>query len=375
MATKKVSVVNPRKAGRSVTDENVKARIDEQHEKKLEVIRQFRAEHEKNEEIEKSLQKMQLLSFEPVDYEYLLEAEPWVEPPRTSYEHIKVEAVQRVEVMYKDRLMLYACIFAASFLLYLLFSRPLALAFFLAAGFFLVYQISRTLKQKQTDLINALEEAQQEIYEKQKEELKLIEEARKQHEFSQQLRQEEHQSIMEGKPETVGQMIKEKLEEFPLPVNFEATVEINGPLVNASIVLPDLSVIPKRRTRLLPTGYLEYDDKQDREVYKQYSDLVISLLLHVSVRIIEIAPTVSTVYTRGSNDDGELLLYLELQRNQLSKAGKRLVMSQLLKDSGMLYSVDIDYRLLPVEDSGPPQEWDESQPTYKIAVKVLKSSI
>jgi hypothetical protein len=371
MATKKVSLIPPRQGGRCATDENVKARMEERNDKRLEMIRQFRAEHEKNEETEKSLQKMQILSFEPVEYEYLLEAEPWVEPPPASYEHIKTEAVRRVEVMYKDKLILYACGFIASFVFYLLFSLPLALGLFFAVGLFLIYQVSHMLDRKQNDLISALDEAQQEIIEKQKEEMIAVEEARKQHEFSQQLSKEEHRAIMEGKPETVGQLIKVKLEELALPAKFNATAEINGSLVNISVVLPDLSAIPKRRTRMLPTGYIEYEDKHEREINRQYTDLAVSLLSHIGIRIIEIAPTISGVYLRGFNDNEDLLLYIEITRNRLSKPG-RLVLSEVLQDPATKFSSDIDYKLLPIENPGISKEWDASQPTYKIGIKSLK---
>lgn len=370
--TKKVSVLPPRKSGRSVTDEKLKARIDEQHEKKLKMIRQFRAEHEKNVEVEKSLKKMHLLSFEPVDYGYLLEVEPWVEPPLTSYEHLKSEAVQRVETLYKNRLMQYAGSFAASFFLYMIFSKVFAFVLFLAIGVFLVYQTSCTLKQKQDDLISALEEAQQEIYRRQEAEKKSIEEARKQYEFSQQLRQEEYQSIVEGKAEIVGKLLKEKLEESALPVNVTLTTEINGPMVNVSVLLPDLSVIPKRRTRLLQTGYIEYEEKEDREVYKQYRDLVTALLLHISVRTLEAVPTVCCIYIRGMNQDGELLMYMKITRELLEKEGNRIVMAQFLKNIEPLYSTDNNFKLVAVEEPGKPTEWDESQPIHEIAVKLPK---
>ncbi|MEL7656787.1 MAG: hypothetical protein AAGU75_12865, partial [Bacillota bacterium] len=143
---KKFSVLTPRKTGRAVTNERLKARLDEQYEKKLATIRQHRAEHEKNMALEKTLEDLKRLCFEPIDYEHLQETEPWSEPPPISYEYLKTEAVQRVEAVYQNRLRLYAVSFAASFVVYLIFSQLWAFAIFFAIGLFLVLQVSRTLK-------------------------------------------------------------------------------------------------------------------------------------------------------------------------------------------------------------------------------------
>lgn len=371
---KKVSVLPPRTSGRSVTDENLRARLDEQHEKKMELIRQFRAEHEKNEETEKNLKKMQMLSFEPADYEYLLEEEPWEEPQLTSFEYLKTEAIQRIELLYKNRLTMFAACFAGSFAFYLILPLMLAFICFLSLGLFLVYQTSQTLKQKQNDLISALEAAQEEILRRRQEEIQAIEEARKQHEFSQQLRREEYQSIMEGKAEVIGQLIKESLEKMAVPVVIKAAVDIAGPLVNISVTLPGLSVIPKRRTRMLPTGYLEYDNKQEREVNKQYMDLVTSLLLQICVRIFEIAPTVECIYARGSSEKDALLIHMRLAREAMDQQGNRLNPADMLNTADAVYSAGIDNKLLPLDDPGPPPEWETVESVYKVEINAREQN-
>ena len=371
---KKFSVLAPRKTGRAVTNERLKARMDEQYEKKLATIRQHRAEHERNMALEKNLEDLKRLCFDPIDYEYLQEAEPWSEPPPISYEYLKTEAVQRVEAVYQSRLRLYAVSFAASFVVYLIFSRLWAFAVFFAIGLFLVLQVSRTLKQKQEDLIKELDAAQQEIHRRQEQDRIMTEKARLEYEYSQQLRLEEYQSIMEGKPETVERLVREQLEKLVLPVNSEITAEINGPLIKTLVTLPDLSVIPRQRSRLLPTEYIEYEDKTEREINKQYMDLTIALLFHAGVQILEAVPTLECIYTRGVNKQGELLMCVTLPRDLFSSPGKQFLIEQAVKYTERLCVADSNFKLSTMEDPGEPPEWNLDQPSRKVTVKVLKQT-
>lgn len=371
---KKFSVLTPRKTGRAVTNERLKARLDEQYEKKLATIRQHRAEHEKNMALEKTLEDLKRLCFEPIDYEHLQETEPWSEPPPISYEYLKTEAVQRVEAVYQNRLRLYAVSFAVSFVVYLIFSQLWAFAIFFAIGLFLVLQVSRTLKQKQEDLIAELDVAQQEIYRRQEEDAIKTEKARLEYEYSQQLQQEEYQSIMEGKPETVESLVRGQLEKLVLPVNSAIAAEINGPLVKTLVTLPDLAAIPRKRSRLLPTEYIEYEDKTEREINKQYMDLAIALLFHAGVRMLEAVPTLECIYTRGVSAQGELLMCITLPRDLFSSPGKQFLTEQAVKYTDMQCVADGNFKLSIMEDPGEPPEWDLDQPTRKVAVKVLKQT-
>ena len=369
---KKFSVLTPRKIGRTVTNERLKARLDEQYEKKLAIIRQHRAEHERNMALEKNLERLKTLCFDPIDYEYLRQTEPWPEPPPISYEYLKTEAVQRVEALYQSQIRLYAVSFAASFMVYLIFPRIWAFAVFFAIGLFLLLRVSRTLKQKQEDLIEELSAAQQEIHRRQEEDRMMAEKARLEHEYSQQLRLEEYQSIMAGNPETVERLVREQLEKLVLPVNCEITAEINGPLIKTRVTLPDLSVIPRKRSRLLPTEYIEYEDKTEREINKQYMDLAIALLFHVGVQILAAVPTAACIYTRGVNKEGELLMCITLPRDFFSSPGKQFLTEQAVKYTDMLCAADNNFKLSTMEESGEPPAWEADQPSRKVTVNVRK---
>lgn len=371
---KKVSVLTPRKPGRTVTNERLKARMDEQYEKKLATIRQHRAEHEKNMALEKKLEDLKHCCFDPIDYEYLQETEPWSEPPPVSYAYLKTEAVQRVEAVYQSRLRFYAMSFAASFLVYFIFPRLWAFVVFFGIGLFLLLQVSRTLQQKQEMLIEALDAAQQEIHRRQEEDRMMAEKARREYEYSQQLRQEEYQSIMEGKPEKVESLVREQLEKLVLPVNSDITAEINGSWVKALVTLPDLSVIPRKRSRLLPTEYIEYEDKTEWEINKQYMDLAIALLFHVGVKILEAVPTIEGIYARGVNAQGELLMCITLPRDLFGSPGKQFLLAQMVKYAEMQCVTDSSYKLSAMDDPGEPPAWDANQPIRKVTVKVLKQS-
>jgi hypothetical protein len=371
---KKVLIIPPRKAGRSITDEKLKGQLEDKHLKKMEKIRHSQAEHKKHVELEESLRQLQLLQYEPVDYLPLLEETPWTEPPVTSYEFLKSEAIQRVENVYRERLMLYGGGFVAIFLFFLLMPRPIALVMFLANGVFLVFLTSKTLEQKQVDLIKALEEAQYEIYRRQEEDRNAHEEARKQHEFAERLRVGEVQAVLEGKVEAVAHILKEKLEGLKLPVYLEGQVEIGGPVLRISVLLPNPAVIPKQWSKLLNTGHIEYEDKQDRELAKEYAELVTGLLVHIGIKICETAPSISIVYIIGIGEMEQTLMHMKLSREMLKSMGNRPVISSLLKGADVVYFVDNQYTLLPVDAPGDPEEWEENQDIYKTKVKVLQKA-
>jgi ABC-type multidrug transport system fused ATPase/permease subunit len=370
---KKISIVPPRQVGRSITNEKIKAKLEEKHQKQMELIRQYRAEHEKNTSIEEELRQLQMLQYEPVDYLPLMEEEKWVAPPLSSFEHIKTDAVASVEALYQNRFVNHAIMFAASFLLFAILPRPMALTLFLVIGGYLVYTVSNVLKEKQAELILKLEEAQAEIARLEEEEQQAIEEARKQHEFNERLRIEDIKKVLTGNPQAIGRILSASFAKVGFPVAFEATFQIAEKAVRATVVLPDLSVIPKQRSRILTTGYIEYDAKVDWEIYRQYMEMLLGLLAHTSIMVLETAPSVDTVYISGVDEAGKTLIHARVTRELLEKAGRRPVISSLLKNAGVVYSTDPMHRLHPIDEQPWPEDWAEDQELETVTVRSHKS--
>jgi hypothetical protein len=265
----------------------------------------------------------------------------------------------------------YGISLVAALALFVVLSRAVALLLFMAAGLLLVYMVSQTFKAKQHDLILALEEAQQEIYRRQNKEQQEHEELRKQYEFNEGLRIAQIEAILEGKPGVYANLLKDKLEEMKSPVYVQVMLEVSGPTVNATLLAPDLNVIPKARTRLSGEGYIEYDEKSDREIRQQYFELITAVLVHISIEMFKVAPSIDTVYVRSSIDADTVLMHAKLTREMALTRGNG-ALADFIKHTDFVYSVDPQFKLLPVDDPGQPKVWSEGEEIYKATARIFK---
>jgi|GEM_PF-5124231 len=367
---KKVSIAQPRKTGRSTTDERVRARLEEQFQRKMEKVRLHLAEHQKNIQMEEGLHQLQYLKYEPVDYTPLLEKTPWEAPPLSCFAFLKSEAIQRVENFYRQKLKVYGISLGATLALFLVLPKGIALLLFMATGLLLVYMVSQTLKTKQQDLIQTLEEAQQEIYRRQKEEQQEHEELRKRHEFNEGLRIAKIEGILEGEPGVYANLLKEKLEEMKFPVYVQVLLEVSGPAVNATLLAPELNVIPKAWTRLSGEGYIEYDEKSDREVHQQYFDLMAAALVHSSLEIFRVAPSIDVIYVRAIDKDC-VLMHSKLTREMVENEGNG-VLADFIKQTDFIYAVDPQFRLLAIDEPKQAEAWNEGKEIFKATARIFK---
>lgn len=369
--TKKVSTSQPRRVGRSTADEKVRAKLEEQFQRRMDKVRQHLAEHQKYVETEEGLRQLQNLKYEPLDYLPLLEEIPWEEPPITSFAFLKVEAIKQVEDFYRQKLTLYGASFVASFALFLVLPRLLALALFLGAGLLLVHMVSTLLKDKQDALIQGLEEAQQEMERRQAEERSANDGLRIQHEFDERLRIERIEGILAGKADICSTLLKEQFQEMRLPVHADFTLELSGGVARIILSAPELKVIPKAYTKISGEGYLEYEEKTDKEIHKQYLELTTGLLAHIGIKVFELAPGITTVYVQSVFDKDKTLMHAKLTREMAEKAGNGSI-EDFIKGDSFTYSTDAGFRLLSIDGPEKPEEWPEGERVHKISAKIFR---
>ena len=270
---------------------------------KVEQAERVRLEHERNQAFENKLVAISNFSYEPIDYSPLLVRIPWVEREIPDFSYLIEEARIKAETSF-----FVPVVWRIGIMLLLVFTLIIsqAVVFWLAAilGVFMAISLYLTLERKRTTIEMAIAEAKLMVEQHYEMERLKIEAERLQHEESQNERISAVERLLAGDPDAIVARLNELLPKLTLPFIIEADIDIydNVPLVRIS--LPPKVVIPTQLSVLLPSGRISYNDKDPREINKQYIELCASLIIQIMSVIYASIPVFDKGYVCGITKDG-----------------------------------------------------------------------
>lgn len=327
---------------------------------RLEKIERWRKEFQHNKEVEEALAAVSRLDFSPQDYTAALERVPFKEPSIPSFDYLRDESRVATEKKYSTAIMSKIGILAL--LAISLFVVPDIIVFAVAGGLAALVSVWLyfTIQDRSKALIQALAEADEEIGRRTQLEIELIKEARVQHDQDEDERISAIERLLAGEPDAIVLRLYETLSQigFPFTVDIDIDMYSNIPLIK--IWLPAKSIIPGQICSLAPSGRINYEDKEVRQINKQYMELCSAVILRLIAFIYENIPAFDRGYANGMVRDtmeDSCVLSLSFDRQTIIDACRASTALAALQMTQVTFNSDHNLSFMPVE-AIYPAEWE-----------------
>lgn len=357
-------------------DNKPNERAEVRYFKGEEQFERWRKEFVQHQDYELKLTAVSKLSYNPVDLESLLVAKPFPELKLTDYSYLVDKAKTKAEAEYfypvAVRIAAIVCLLGV---LAILFS-PITLLLTAAFGVATAVSLHFTTKDKAEAIKNAELEALDEIARRNAKERLAYEEAKRQHEEQESSRIKLIQQLMDGEPTAVCSRVDEVLNQLKLPVVVEVEFNyyMNIPLVK--VYLPPKGVIPKQLCEILPTGRLQYQDKDNRVYNKQYFELCAAIILQITSTIMANIPAFQEIYAVGiakNEFSDDCILAVKIHRDKIDSINRAANAIAAIQAFEAVYECDTLLALYPIDMLYPP-EWEgiEKQQLKSLKVRIYK---
>lgn len=370
--------IQPDKAasGRGKDSNKSGERAEVRYFKGEEQFERWRREFIHNQDNELRLAAVSKLSYDPADYDTLLVREPFPELVLTDYSYLIDKAVTAAENSYNYPIGTRVAVIVSLFVILVIFFSPLML---LIAGALLgaaVVSLYFTKKDRENAIKAADLAARDEITQRNEKERLAYEEKKGQHEAKETARISLVQNLLTGEPSAVRARIDEVLNRLKLPVFVEVEVDFYADIPMLRIWLPSKAVIPKQTCEMLPSGRLQYEDKDTRVFNKQYFELCGAISLQIASVVLANIPSFQEAYVAGlvKNDQAdECIIAVKISKDDigiLNRSGNAIAALQSFK---AVYECDTALMLYPVEMLMPP-EWEgmDKQQLKGLKVRIFK---
>ncbi|MDF2569695.1 MAG: hypothetical protein K0R55_1299, partial [Sporomusa sp.] len=290
-----------------------------------EQFERWRKEFVQNQESELQLAAISKLSYEPADYEALLIREEFGELKLTDYSHLIDKARTKAEVKYVYPVAVrVAVLFGLLSVLALLFS-PVTLLITAALGTAAAVSLYFTIKQREEAIKKAGQEAWEEGAYRNNQEQVDYDEAKKKHEEQETSRITLVEKLLAGEPGAVRSRIDEALNQLKLPVAVDVDIDFHANIPLVKVWLPSKAVIPRQTCEMLPSGRIQYQDKDMRVLNKQYFELCAAIMLQIVSRILANIPSFQEAYTAGivkSEFSDDCVLAIKVPREKIESINR-----------------------------------------------------
>ncbi|VBB08693.1 Hypothetical protein LUCI_3971 [Lucifera butyrica] len=355
---------------------DVKQRIEERHLKQAEQLERWHSEQEHNQEIENQLAALSKFSYEAVDYEPFLVRTPWKEPPLTDYSYLVEEAQLKAESAYIMPLAVRTGLLLL--LLTIVVISGNAAAFWVAgtAGTALAVSLYLKVVERKKMIVTAVNEAQLQVKNKEEEERKKNEAAKKAHENTENERIAAINRLLNGELGAVILRLDEVLTNLRMPVLIEVDIDIHKEIPLLRIWLPAKMVIPRQRSTLLSSGRIQYEDKEIRKINQQYLELCSAVISRILAIVYGNIPSFDVGYVWGMIKDGpedECIVMGRFDRQAVIDACRAASGITALKALQAEFDYDQSLNFFP-QKARWPEEWGEAEHNMlrSLHVKIFK---
>lgn len=336
----------------------------------------WRKEFVQHQDYELKLASVSKLNYEPVDYQGLLVREAFPELKLTDYSHLVGIAKQKAEEKYfypvAARMAGIVCLLG---ILVILFS-PITLLITAALGVATGVSLHFTIKDRESAIKKAEENALEEIAKRNEQERQVYEERKRQHDEKEDARIGQTELLLSGEPSAVRSRLDEVLNRLKLPVVVEVDIDFYNNIPLVKVWLPAKGVIPKQTCEMLTSGRLQYQDKDTRVYSKQYFELCAGIILQIMSAIMANIPSFQEGYAAGivKNDlSDDCVLAVKIPREKIDTVGRASNAVAAIQAFDAVYECDTALVLYPVNMLYPP-EWEEvdKQSLKSLRVRIFK---
>ncbi|WP_371381465.1 hypothetical protein [Sporomusa aerivorans] len=357
-------------------EHNNSERAEVRYFKGEEQFERWRKEFVQHQDYELKLASVSKTTYEPVDYQSLLVREPFPELQLTDHSHLvgKARAITEAKFVYPvaARIAAIVCLLGV---LVILFS-PITLLITAALGVASAVSLYFKVKDREESVKKAEQAALDEIAERNNRERQAYEEKKREHEEKENSRIELAEQLTTGDPVAVRSRLDEALNRLKLPVIAEVDIEFhaNTPLIK--VWLPSKGVIPKQICELLPSGRLQYQDKDTRVFNKQYFELCAGIILQVAATILANIPSFAVIYAAGiakNEFSDDCVLTVKIPREKVDSLNRATNAVAAIQSFDGVYECDTSLALYPVEMLIPPEfEGVDKQILKNLRVRIFK---
>ena len=341
-----------------------------------EQFERWRKEFIQHQDSELKLAAVSKFSYEPADYELLLVKEPFAELVLTDHSYLIEKAVTRTQDSYIYPLGTRIAVIVSLFVILVIFFSPLVLLITAALGVAAAVSLYFTRKDRENAIKEAEQEAREEMARRNEQERLVYEEKKRQHELQETARLALIQQLLTGEPGAVRARIDEVLSHLKLPVVVEVDIDFFADIPLIKVWLPSKSVIPKQICEMLPSGRLQFQDKDSRVFNKQYFELCGAIILQVVSIILANIPSFQEAYAAGlvKNDlTDDCILAVKIPKEEIHTINRATSAIPALQAFEAIYECDTSLTIYPVEMLCPP-EWEEidKQQLKSLKVRIFK---
>lgn len=344
--------------------------------KEGEQTERWRKEFIQKKEYEVNLAAVSKLSYEEVDYAPFLESAEFPTLVLNNYDHLYGQAVRTIETKYFIPISIRIALFFGLGIFLIVFFSMTTLAVITILSGMLAASLFHTKKEKAQALKTANEMVAAEIRKRHEEEKSVYQEAKENYESAERERIESIKSLLEGRQSSIGARLLECFKLMTLPVLVEIDIEYYNNIPLAKVWLPSKAVIPQQTCEMLPSGRIQYKDKELRVFNKQYFELCTAIVMQVTLTILGNIPSFEYCYAWGlikGDDADECLIAVSSNKENAAYAGRVGSAFNALQLLETLYDADTNFMLRKVEPAMPPEWGDvEQKDIYSIRIKIFK---
>lgn len=357
-------------------DNNLNERVEVRYMKGEEQFERWRKEFVQHQDYELKLAAVSKVSYDPVDFESQMVRENFPDLVLTDYSHLVGKAKTKTEAKYvypvAARIAAIVCLLG---ILAVLFS-PVTLLITAALGAAVAVSLHFTIKDREEAIKKAEEEALEEITRRNEQERSAYEEAKRQHDEKENSRIAVIEQLMTGEPAAIRSKVDEVLNRLKLPVIVEVEIDfyMNIPLVK--VWLPSKGVIPKQTCELLPSGRLQFQDKDTRVFNKQFFELSAAIILQIASTIFANVPFFQELYAAGivkNEFSDDCVLTVKIPQEKIGTVNRASNAIAAMQAFDAVYECDTSLALYPV-DMLYPSEWQDmdKQLLKSLRVRIFK---
>lgn len=341
-----------------------------------EQFERWRREFIQYQDNELQLAAVSKFSYEPADYESLLVPEPFPELVLTDYSYLIDRAVKKAEESYVYPLGIRVATIISLLVILVVFFTPIVLLVTVALGVATLVSLYFARKDKEAALKFADQEARDEIARRNEQEQLIYEEKKRQHDVKEASRIALIQQLQTGESIAVRSRLDEVLHRLKFPAVIEVDIDFYADIPLVKVWLPSKAVIPKQTCEMLPSGRLQFQDKDTRVFNKQYFEFCGAVMLQIVTTILANIPSFQEAYAAGiiKNDlTDDCILAVKVTKetvHAITRASNAIAALQAVE---AVYECDTSLALYPV-DIMYPSEWEdvEKQQIKSLKVRIFK---
>lgn len=355
---------------------DIQVYVEESYFRHVDQLERWRQEYEHNLAVENKLASVSQLEYHPVDYTPMLVRVPWKERVIPNFEYLLDEA--RISTESKFFMPIAARIAVLIVLIFMLVVSDKATVLWVAAtlGAAVAGSLYLAIIDRSTTVKSVLVKTKMEIEERQAAERQKNELARKEHEQNEDERIQIIERLLNGDPGSIVLRLDNVLTKLSLPFPLEIDVDIYNNIPVIKVWLPPKLIIPTQSCTILSSGRIEYEEKEQRFINKQYLELCTSILMRVAAAIYANIPVFNDGYVWGMGKEYmQNICYFTIvaNREKITKACQCANGLSAIQSIQGVFEFDTALNLKGIETS-KPSEWKDAAPQLirSLNVKIFK---